>query len=237
MPRWPARSRPALPARRRACVLGEERHPQRRAVGAQHRLEAVGRPAGAAVLVGAWPRCSAISPTTVSSWPSSSSLDLGQLAGLDVAPREVAQQVADGAQAEPVDDRLRASCAASAAPGRGSTGESRVITRAASVGSLDATRGAGSAPGHRRTPRRRQWGCVLLDARRRTRSASVAASSAPATSVTSSPPPPSSRSSDVAARRRTRSSPTTAKSPADRRRARRRARTGRPSSSPAGRRP
>jgi hypothetical protein len=84
----------------RLLVLGEERHLQARAAGAQPGLDAVRRPVGAAVAV-------AVGLAVADLADHAEHLadpevpDVGERAGLQVTAREVAQQVTDRAQAEP----------------------------------------------------------------------------------------------------------------------------------------
>ncbi|UMG93069.1 hypothetical protein [Nocardioides sp. TF02-7] len=81
----------------RALTLGEERHPQAGAAGAEHGLHPVGRPARAAVAVGVRAALADLADDA-QHLPDPEVGDVGQRAGLEVAPREVAQEVADGAQ-------------------------------------------------------------------------------------------------------------------------------------------
>ena len=84
-------------------LLGrEERHPQARPVGAQHHLLAVGHPTGAPVAV-ALLVAAADLPDHGQQLARVQLTDGGELAGAQVAAREVVEQVADGVQAEPVD--------------------------------------------------------------------------------------------------------------------------------------
>ena len=108
-------------------LLGEERHPQRRALGAEHDLLAVRRPVGTPVLVGLAGR----GRDLADHGEELSLLELVQRrerAGLEVAPREVAQQVADRPESQTLGDALVARDWAFlplATPRTDSTGESR----------------------------------------------------------------------------------------------------------------
>ena len=85
--------------------LGEERHLQGRAVGREDGVEAVGAPAGTAIGVGV----DLGAGDLADDGQHLAVLEvghLGQLARLHVAARVVAQQVVDGAQAQPLDDLL-----------------------------------------------------------------------------------------------------------------------------------
>ncbi len=133
-------------------VLGEEGHREPEPIGAHHGLDAVGGAVGAAVLVGLHLRLGDLADDG-EHLARLQVVELGEAAGVEVAAREVAQQVADGLEAERVEllDLRRAT-------------EDLVdprVDRDHASNSSRPTRpppGAGSGAGHRRTPRRRHEG-------------------------------------------------------------------------------
>ncbi len=129
--------------------LREERHLQRRTVGRQHGLEAERRTPGPPVVVGLH-----VARDDLADDGEELTLlevgHLGQLAGLDVAAREVVEQVTHGAQAEPLDDLL--ALARLVAQDRL---DRRVEADHVPSRFTRRTSAAGNAPDHRRTPRHR----------------------------------------------------------------------------------
>jgi hypothetical protein len=83
-------------------MFGEEPHLQRRPVGGQQDVDPVGRPAGAAVRVGV-DLAAGDPPDHRQLLSGLEAGDLRQLAGLEIAAREVLEEVSDGAQPELLD--------------------------------------------------------------------------------------------------------------------------------------